>query len=645
MKTKKSFAIVAALGTLAILSLNALHVSAWNVTIDTNLTVNPKVISFETVFPEEVLFQPLNINLSQSFINSAFLDDVEYRITQKPKPRIDSHVESAYCALRPTDYTRCYPSLCPYLSKEPDNAPANDTGVPAFHNPNASSSIAYGRLAKSDHDTEDKWTIDLHVPCFRGECAQDNVVPAAYELDPSLEGKKFGCDLVVEVLSISYKTRLTVIKHVINNHVGTKHAGDFKMIVTGTNVQPTSTFPGSETGTTVTLSAGSYSVDEAPMHGYAKTLSSGCSGTIANGETKTCTITNEYIKAPPKCILTISKSVSATTTTPGATLWYTLAFKNTGTGNCTGGGVKIQDTVDPLLTFVSATSSANVIPGYSGTPLYTHSTRTLTWNANVLTPGQTGSATWKATVKAPSCGPFDIPNTARISSAEYNNFGTWVNSNTVHTTGTGSCNPTLIVIKHVKNDDGGVKHAGSFKMIVTGTNVQPTSTFPGSETGTTVTLNAGSYSVDEAPMHGYTKTLSSGCSGTIANGETKTCTITNDDIVTAQGCSPGYWKGHQHLDSWVGYAPVAQFSSVFENAFPGKTLLQVLNLEGGGLNALGRQAVAALLNSKNSSVHFAFTTSQVISMFNSVFPGSHSAYETLKNTLEKENSKRYCPLN
>src|SRR5205823_6595506 len=69
-----------------------------------------------------------------------------------------------------------------------------------------------------------------------------------------------------------------------------------------------------------------------------------------------------------------------------------------------------------------------------------------------------------------------------------------------------------------------------FTMNVTGSNVQPSSTFPGAEApGTTVTLNAGSYSVDEASVSGYTKTLGADCSGTIANGETKTCTITNDD--------------------------------------------------------------------------------------------------------------------
>ena len=89
---------------------------------------------------------------------------------------------------------------------------------------------------------------------------------------------------------------------------------------------------------------------------------------------------------------------------------------------------------------------------------------------------------------------------------------------------------TLIVIKHVINDNGGSKVAGDFTMNVTGTNVKPSASFAGAESpGTTVTLNAGTYSVDETSDLGYTKSTSTDCSGSIANGQTKTCTITNDD--------------------------------------------------------------------------------------------------------------------
>lgn len=94
------------------------------------------------------------------------------------------------------------------------------------------------------------------------------------------------------------------------------------------------------------------------------------------------------------------------------------------------------------------------------------------------------------------------------------------------------CNPpktgTLTVIKHVVNDNGGTKVASGFTINVSGTNPNPSS-FPGNEAGTVVTLEAGSYSVSENPDSGYNTTYSTDCSGSIAAGETKTCTVTNDD--------------------------------------------------------------------------------------------------------------------
>ncbi|MEK7215933.1 MAG: hypothetical protein AAB289_10100, partial [Chloroflexota bacterium] len=90
---------------------------------------------------------------------------------------------------------------------------------------------------------------------------------------------------------------------------------------------------------------------------------------------------------------------------------------------------------------------------------------------------------------------------------------------------------TLTVIKNVINDNGGAKNAADFTLTVTGTNVQPSATFPGAGIpGTTVTLNAGTFSTDEAAVQGYTKSFGTSCSGTITNGASKSCTITNDDI-------------------------------------------------------------------------------------------------------------------
>ena len=90
----------------------------------------------------------------------------------------------------------------------------------------------------------------------------------------------------------------------------------------------------------------------------------------------------------------------------------------------------------------------------------------------------------------------------------------------------------LIVIKHVINDNGGSAAAGDFTIAVSGVAVVDGNTFPGVEApGTIKTLSSvGSYSVGENGPAGYAASYSADCSGTIALGETKTCTVTNDDV-------------------------------------------------------------------------------------------------------------------
>ncbi len=129
-----------------------------------------------------------------------------------------------------------------------------------------------------------------------------------------------------------------------------------------------------------------------------------------------------------------------------------------------------------------------------------------------------------------------------------------------------------------------------------------------------------------------------------------------------QGCTPGFWKQAHHLDSWQEFGPNTRFNRVFANAFPGKTLREVLQLRGGGLNALGRHTVAALLNAAHDDVAYGMTVDEVVQAFNQAYAGtptrfkkrlhkrSHLArlhrdrYEDLKNLFEEYN-ERGCPLN
>lgn len=134
-----------------------------------------------------------------------------------------------------------------------------------------------------------------------------------------------------------------------------------------------------------------------------------------------------------------------------------------------------------------------------------------------------------------------------------------------------------------------------------------------------------------------------------ANGASTECTIhLRCDVGQGEGCTPGYWKQSQHFSDWTApYVPGMLFKDAcanahcFENAFPGKTLLQVLEQGGGGLKALGRHTVAALLNGA-SDINFGLSAQSVIDQFNAVHPGGD--YETLKNTFAGLNEQG-CPLN
>jgi hypothetical protein len=85
------------------------------------------------------------------------------------------------------------------------------------------------------------------------------------------------------------------------------------------------------------------------------------------------------------------------------------------------------------------------------------------------------------------------------------------------------------------------------------------------------------------------------------------------------------------------------FSDVFEDAFPGQTLLDVMKNGGGKLYALGRHTVAALLNAASTEVNYGHTPASIIDAFNGAYPGTKDDYESLKYDFEYGN-QRGCPL-
>ncbi len=193
------------------------HVINVTATIENALSVDTTPISFGTVFPEEYLVKDVNVALSQSFVSSTAWG-VDYVIRQKPKCADSLTNPTRYGRVKHDGYGDYYcedteykmlPLLCPFLSKhDGDKDQDNDGDLAAFHGPlsgwTASTSQEYqvlGFLTKTDYT--DNWDIDLHVPCFKGSCAQDNVIPVEYQIPAELEHDLFGCDLWIEVINVN----------------------------------------------------------------------------------------------------------------------------------------------------------------------------------------------------------------------------------------------------------------------------------------------------------------------------------------------------------------------------------------------------------------------------------------------------------
>ncbi len=98
--------------------------------------------------------------------------------------------------------------------------------------------------------------------------------------------------------------KVTVIKTVVNTHGNTKTAADFTItgIAAGGFIAPSIdtysiNFPGDAVGTVVKMGEGTYNFTETPDAAYSVSYSEDCTGTIAIGESKTCTIVNSDIGA------------------------------------------------------------------------------------------------------------------------------------------------------------------------------------------------------------------------------------------------------------------------------------------------------------------------------------------------------------
>jgi hypothetical protein len=168
-------------------------------------------------------------------------------------------------------------------------------------------------------------TIDANTQYQVNEVVPSNppgLVFVGDSLSPECTGQLSPGETVTCTITNEYDTSqpstatLTVIKEVIcPPDFPCPDASEFMIEVSGNNPNPPS-FPGSEVGTEVTLEEGDYNVNEhAPPNPpglilQPPDLSGECTGTIALGESRVCTITNEYTPAqPPTATLTVVKHV------------------------------------------------------------------------------------------------------------------------------------------------------------------------------------------------------------------------------------------------------------------------------------------------------------------------------------------------
>jgi hypothetical protein len=110
-----------------------------------------------------------------------------------------------------------------------------------------------------------------------------------------------------------------------------------------------------------------------------------------------------------------------------------------------------------------------------------------------------------------------------------------------------------------------------------------------------------------------------------------------------QGCSQGYWKNHAASWPATGFTTGQTLESVFNVpdhlGLDNVSLLAALNTGGGGVSALMRQAVAALLNAAHPDVDYPATVSAIVADVNSALAsGNNATIEALKNRLDTWNN-------
>ncbi|MGI5897539.1 MAG: choice-of-anchor K domain-containing protein [Candidatus Dojkabacteria bacterium] len=313
-----------------------------------------------------------------------------------------------------------------------------------------------------------------------------------------------GQEAICSITNTDRPAGLTVIKEVINDNGGKATADDFDIRLnkeklefkpwTGGVGQYTFTYastPKVQSNTKYTLTE----IDHPDYKEGEWSCKDNKTGneithpfTLVEGQSVTCTITNDDIAPTLKLVKSVTNDNGGTL---GPKDWTLSA---TGPTPISGDG--------------GATSGSN-------------------FKAGTYTLGEVGKT--GVDVSGYEAGKWSCTNNVTVD--ENNQITLGLNQSTVCTIVNNDIAPKLTIVKHVDNEgNDGTKKAEDFKIMVDGEKVSEPS-FQGSEEGVIVTLNAGEYKVtEEEDTENYTASYSKDCSGTINVGEEKTCTITNTGI-------------------------------------------------------------------------------------------------------------------
>ncbi len=346
---------------------------------------------------------------------------------------------------------------------------------------------------------------------------------------------------------------LIVRKVVVNDDGGTKTAADFSFKVGSAAAVPFEADGENE----VTVDAGTYTVTEPAVVGYATTYDGCTNVVVANGGQAICTITNDDEPGTLVVRKVVVNDNGGTKTAADFSFSVdgapAVSFEADGQNELTvdaGTYVVTEPAVAGYAASYSGCAEVVVPNGGSATCTITNDDAAGTLVVKKVVVNDNGGT------KVASDFSFKVGNGAAVAFEADGQNEVAVNAGTYTVTepavvgyatsydgcanvvvangGQAICTitnddqpGTLIVKKVVVNDEGGTKTAADFSFSVDGA---PAVGFE-ADGQNDLTVDAGSYSVTEPAVDGYEASYAGCANAVVPNGGSATCTITNDDDV------------------------------------------------------------------------------------------------------------------